>query len=137
VELAEEGRCAEARSDIVRAQQLAPGNNMRMLSFVGAVHWLCGERARARAVLAQMKSRPDAGDHGSAVAVLHTRFGEKDSAFVWLGRQRWMMIHLAYLSADRLVDPLRSDPRFDELLLRLGIRGRPPAAPLRAGSGGR
>jgi TolB-like protein/DNA-binding SARP family transcriptional activator/Tfp pilus assembly protein PilF len=122
MELAEEGRCAEARSDIARAQQLAPGNNMRMLSFVGAVHWLCGERARARAVLAEMKGRPDAGDHGSAVAVLHTRFGEKDSAFVWLGRQRWTMIHLALLSADRLMDPLRSDPRYAQLLERLGIR---------------
>jgi Flp pilus assembly protein TadD len=126
VELAEEGRCDEARSDIQHARQLAPGNNMRMLSFVGAVHWLCGERARARAVMAEMKRRPDASNHATAVAVLHTRLGEKDSAFVWLGRQRWTLIHSAFVSADGLLRPLHSDPRFPQLLERIGLR--PPHA---------
>ena len=124
VDLAEEGRCDEARSDILRARQFAPGSNMRMLSFVGAVDWLCGERARARALLAEMKRRPDATDHATAVALLHTRFGEEDSAFVWLGRQRWTMIHAAFASADRLLHPLRSDPRFPQLLERIGLRPR-------------
>ena len=122
VELAEEGRCDEARSDILHARQFVPGSNMRMLSFVGAVHWLCGERTRARAVMAEMKQRPDASDHAISIALLHTRFGETDSAFVWLGRQRWTMIHDAFVSADRLLDPLRSDPRFPQLLERIGLR---------------
>jgi TolB-like protein/DNA-binding SARP family transcriptional activator len=122
VELAEEGRCDEARSDILHARQLAPGSNMRMLSFVGAVHWLCGERARARAVMADMKRRPDASDHATSIALLHTRFGEKDSAFVWLGRQRWTMINDAFVSADRLLHPLRADSRFPQLLERIGLR---------------
>jgi TolB-like protein/DNA-binding SARP family transcriptional activator/Flp pilus assembly protein TadD len=123
IELAEEERCAEARADIVRARQLAPGDNIRMLSLVGAVYWLCGERARARALLAEMKRHPHARDHAIVVANLHARFGEKDSAFVWLGRQqRWMLARRAFLSADRLIDPLRSDPRFPELLERLQLR---------------
>jgi TolB-like protein/DNA-binding SARP family transcriptional activator/Flp pilus assembly protein TadD len=122
VEMAEEGRCAEARSDILRARQLAAGNNIRMLWHAGAVYWLCGERARARALLAEMKRHPDAGDHAITVAMLHTRFGEKDSAFVWLERQPWMLAHLAILSANRFMDPLRSDPRYPQLLRRLGVR---------------
>ena len=122
VELAEEGRCDEARSDIRHARQFAPGSNIRMLSFVGAVYWLCGERGRARAVMAEIKERPDASNHATAVAVLHTRFGERDSAFVWLGRQRWTMIHGAFVSADGLLAPLHSDPRFPQLLGRIGLR---------------
>src|SRR5204863_183633 len=51
------------------------------------------------------------------------QFGGKDSAVVWLGRQQtWTMIHLAFLSVDRFMDPLRSDPRFIQLLRHLGIR---------------
>jgi Flp pilus assembly protein TadD len=129
-ELAEEGRCDEARSDILRARQLVPDSNMVMLAFAGSVYWSCGERARARALLAQMKRRPDAHEHGMRVAILHTQFGEKDSALVWLGRHWWTISELPMLSGDRFFDPLRSDPRFDELLLRIGIRGRPPAATL-------
>jgi Flp pilus assembly protein TadD len=122
VELADEGKCAEARSEIHRAQQLVPPDNIRMLPFVGAVYWRCGERIRARGVLAQMKQRADAGDHGFRIARLHTLFSEKDSAFTWLDRQRWTMAELAGLSADRTLDPLRSDPRYAQLLRQLGVR---------------
>jgi DNA-binding SARP family transcriptional activator len=122
VELAQEGRCDAARADIQHATQLVPDNNMRMLSFVGSVDWFCGERARARAVLEEMKQRSDASNHAVAVAVLHAQFGEKDSAFVWLERQRWTLIHSAFVSADRFLRPLRSDPRFPQLLERIGLR---------------
>ena len=122
VELAEERRCDEARSDALRASQLVQDNNMRMLSLVGTVYWLCGERARARALLAEIKRRPDAADHAVMVAMMHTRFGEKDSAFVWLGRQRWMMPYRTMLRTNRFFDPLRSDARFPQLLERLGMR---------------
>jgi hypothetical protein len=125
IELAEEGRCDEARSDILRARQLVPGSNIGMLSHAGAVYWLCGERPRARALLAEIKRRPDARDHAVKVARLHARFGEKDSAFVWLGRQQqWMLANRAFVSADPLMDSLRSDPRFPQLLERLGLRPR-------------
>lgn len=121
VELAEEGRCDEARSDLTRAQQLAPGS-LRMMSFAGTVYWFCGERPRARALLAEMKRRPDPEHHAISIALLHTRFGEADSAFAWLDRQRWTMINAAFLSADRLLHPLRSDARYARLLERIGLR---------------
>src|SRR5207237_3377845 len=74
-ELAEEGRCVEARSDILRARQLAPGDNIRMLGYVGTVDWLCGQTGRARPPNARMKRRPDAADHGTAIAGLAMTFG--------------------------------------------------------------
>jgi hypothetical protein len=69
-----------------------------------------------------MKRRPDVRDHGFHIAWLHTRFGEADSAFVWLEHQRWTMAKLSALSASRWMDPLRADPRYSELLRRLGLR---------------
>jgi len=102
---------------------MAPGTNIRMLWYVAMVERFCGNRAGARAILAEMKKRPDAGEHGTAIVAFHAQFGEKDSAFVWLERQQpWTMIHLAFLSADQYMDSLRTDPRFSELLHRLGIR---------------
>ncbi len=120
-ELADQGQCAEARAEILRAQQLA-AESRRMLAFVASVYWLCGERTRARALVNQMKRRPDAYDHGLRIAQAYAIFGEKDSAFVWLGRQRWTIGQLSGISADRRMDQLRSDPRYPELLRRLGIR---------------
>lgn len=121
-ELAAEGRCPEARSAIARARQGAPGDNFRMLQWVAGVLWSCGERDSARAVLARMKSLPHAGENGYRMAVVHTMFGEKDSAFVWLHRQRWTMAEMAGLSADVSLQTLRSDPRYPALLRRLGLR---------------
>ena len=122
VELADEGRCAEARSDISLAQRLVQDGNRPMLAFIGAVHSSCGEKERARALLAQMKQRPDVNDHALRVAIFHTELGELDSAFVWLQRQQWMVAELAMLRAAPRLDPLRSDPEFPRLLHRLGLR---------------
>ena len=122
--LADAGRCVEAQSEIVQAQELAPNDNMRMLPFVGAVYWRCGERRRARALLDAMKQRPDIADHGYRVAILHTLFGENDSAFVWLQHERWTLGELSGLSADPWLDSLRSDDRYLLLLQRIGIRKR-------------
>jgi TolB-like protein/Flp pilus assembly protein TadD len=120
-ELSVEGRCPEARTEILRARQLAP-ESRRMIAYVASVHWLCGERARARALVEEMKRRPDAHDHGFRIAQAYAIFGEKDSAFVWLGRQRWTLGQLSGVSADRRTDLLRSDPRYAQLLRNLGLR---------------
>jgi TolB-like protein/Flp pilus assembly protein TadD len=121
-ELAEEGNCVEARSEMQRAQQLVQPNNMRMLLNLGSAYWWCGDRGRARSILAQMKRNPEARDNGSRIAALHTLFGEKDSAFAWLEHHRWTTAQLAGMRADRYLDPLRSDPRFVRLQRQLGVR---------------
>jgi DNA-binding SARP family transcriptional activator/TolB-like protein len=122
VELAMEGRCDEGRVEIERAQQLAPGFNFRMLAYVGQYHGFCGEEARTRAILARMKRHPEARNHGFRMAWLHTQLGEKDSAFAWLNHHRWTMAELSNLSAGWNLDSLRSDPRYLQLMRRLGIR---------------
>jgi len=55
-------------------------------------------------------------------AELYTRLGDRDSAFDWLERaykehSSW----LNFVNTDPLYDPLRSDPRYADLLRRIGL----------------
>ena len=121
VDLARAGQCAEARSELQEAQHLAP-DNLLMVANESMLRWFCGDKARARALLERVKRRRDAPEQGIRIAAVHALFGEKDSAFVWLERTEWSMIKLTVLRANEWLDPLRSDPRFSQLLRRLGLR---------------
>jgi hypothetical protein len=120
-EYAVDGQCVDAREAISGARPIAP-ESFRMLAFVARVDWLCGQKGRARALLEKMKRRSDVRDHGFRIALVHTAFGEQDSAFAWLQHQRWTLGELSTLRADLQVDPLRSDPRFPGLLKQLGVQ---------------
>jgi DNA-binding SARP family transcriptional activator/TolB-like protein/Tfp pilus assembly protein PilF len=117
---AEQGQCDDARTAIERAQQLTP-DNIRMLHYVAAVYWSCGERVRARSILDQMERQPSAREHGYYIAIVHSIFGNNNSAFLWLERTEWLMGRQAGLRAYRWLDPLRADPRYARLLDRLGL----------------
>jgi TolB-like protein/DNA-binding SARP family transcriptional activator/Tfp pilus assembly protein PilF len=121
LDLAEQGQCADAARLIQQARQFA-GNSMRLLQYVAAVDWWCGRRQRARALTERMKRLPSAYDQGARIAMMHTLFGELDSAFVWLPRTQWTLGSFAGLSADRRWDPLRSDARFSGFLQEVGLR---------------
>jgi hypothetical protein len=121
IDLAQAGKCAEARSQLDEAQHLAPGT-LLMASGDAMLRWFCGDRRGARTVVQQLKQRLDAHDHGIRIAMIHALFGETDSAFVWLGRTQWTLNKLTDLRANRWLDPLRSDPRYPLLLRTLGLR---------------
>ena len=57
------------------------------------------------------------------MALIHALLGEKDQAFDWMqkayeDRSAW----LVYLKVDPVWDPLRTDPRFADLLNRVGLK---------------
>jgi hypothetical protein len=64
------------------------------------------------------QNRASPGD----LAIIHTGLGNKDYAFEWLDKayqeHSWVVL---YLKKDPLFDPLRSDPRFTDLVRRVGI----------------
>jgi TolB-like protein len=56
------------------------------------------------------------------IAVNYAMVGETDEAFAWLDRAyRERAPGIVTLKAEPLLDPLRSDPRFDDLLRRIGF----------------
>ncbi len=55
-------------------------------------------------------------------ALVYTAMGDKDRAFEWLDKAYdERPSDLAWIKADPRMDPLRSDPRYHELLLRMGL----------------
>jgi hypothetical protein len=56
------------------------------------------------------------------MAEIHAQLGNKDEAFAWLEKafqdRDYLMI---YLKVAPNLDPLRSDPRFAEMLTRVGL----------------
>jgi DNA-binding winged helix-turn-helix (wHTH) protein/tetratricopeptide (TPR) repeat protein len=56
------------------------------------------------------------------IAVVYIGLGDKDRAFAWLEKAYAERDEdLMYLNVDPVVDPLRSDPRFADLLRRVGL----------------
>jgi TolB-like protein/Flp pilus assembly protein TadD len=83
---------------------------------------LVGRNAEAVQVLQRAKAIPQ---NGVDIARAYVALGERDSAFAWLNRANWRWPFRGVL-ADPALDPLRSDPRFVQLSLRvereMGIR---------------
>ena len=54
------------------------------------------------------------------IAVIHAGLGDRDQAFGWLDKAvEQHSFWLSWLKLDPRLDPLRSDPRFSHLLLRV------------------
>jgi hypothetical protein len=56
------------------------------------------------------------------IALIYAGLGELDSAFEWLERAcDERNGNLAFMKVDATLDPLRSDPRFQNVLRRVGL----------------
>jgi tetratricopeptide (TPR) repeat protein len=88
-------------------------------------HWTAGRRGDADAALAAMR-KYDAS-HAYAIAQLYALRGKRTAAFEWLNRScaerqggcEWLRI-------DRFLRPLRDDPRYRALLVKMQLYGDPP-----------
>ena len=95
-----------------------------MLAVLGGIYAKAGQRDEAIKILNLLNERISRGEYVPAlnVAWLYVGLGERDQAFVWLdkafeeGEGR-----LVGIKVEPQWDPLRSDPRFAELLRRMGL----------------
>ncbi len=90
------------------------------LAHANAVFGNKQETARLLGQLTEMARHREVSPY--AFAIVYTGMGDKDRAFVWL--QKAYDRHsddLPWIKADPRMDPLRSDPRYQELLLRMGL----------------
>jgi TolB-like protein/DNA-binding SARP family transcriptional activator/Flp pilus assembly protein TadD len=115
VTLARAGHCSEASAENNRAQQLAPQQNMVLVSLV-RVRLLCGDRDGAKLLLAQVERQQQIELQGVNIAAIHIKLGQIDSAFAWLHRTQWGMANRMHLRIDADLEPLRADPRYRQLL---------------------
>jgi eukaryotic-like serine/threonine-protein kinase len=90
------------------------------LAYAYAVFGNKQEASRLLAQMTELAKRRDVNPWW--FAIVYTGMGDKDRAFEWLGKAYdEHRADLGWIKADPRMDPLRSDPRYKELLLRLGL----------------
>ena len=100
------------------------------LAAAGSAFATAGDTARARGMLRQLEGRAAAGEYGlpNPTAQLYGALGEQDRALALLDD---MVARKAVYSAGGFSqpqwDPIRSDPRFQRILTRLGVPASPSA----------
>ena len=115
------GQFAEAIAECERARGL--DDDPAVLSYLARAYILSGKRDEAMKVLAQLHELarqryvPAYG-----LAFVYAALGDKDQAFQWLERSLqdggW---EITFLKVDPALDVLRSDPRFGDLVRRVGL----------------
>jgi serine/threonine-protein kinase len=94
-----------------------------MKAWVGRVYAEYGRKQQALKVLAEVlelsrREQPPL----FAVATLYAALGDKDRAFEWLERvHAERNYYVVFLNSDPALDGLREDPRFSDLLRRIGL----------------
>jgi TolB-like protein/cytochrome c-type biogenesis protein CcmH/NrfG len=113
----------EAIATFTRARQIG-GDRPFLVMAYGHAQAVAGNAAEARKSLRLLedlqktKYVPDL-----YLAAIHVGLGEKDEAFRLLnGAYQQRVDRLIYLRVETMADPLRSDPRFQELLNKIGLR---------------
>lgn len=94
------------------------------LAAIGNVEGMAGRKSEARDMLSRLSALSKVKyvtPYG--VALLYTGMGEKDQALIWLdkaieGRSHW----LVWIRVDPRWGNVRSDPRFEEIVRRVGFR---------------
>jgi serine/threonine protein kinase/tetratricopeptide (TPR) repeat protein len=124
-----EGNYAEGLAALQSASSLAPDNS-NTTAFLGLVQALAGNRTEAGVALERLHAY--AGRRyvqPTLFALVHAALGEKDEAFRWLGKaEEDRAPSLIYLRSDPIFNNLRSDPRFQALLRKVGFPGASTAS---------
>lgn len=115
------GNHAEAIERFQRANDLQ--DNLETLALLAHAHAVAGQREKAEDLLERIASRsPGRYVSHYHLAMVHTALDRHDQAFFHLDegcRERSM--RMLFLRVDPALDPLRSDPRYTDLLGRLAL----------------
>ena len=93
------------------------------LALLGASYAAAGRTEDAREILETLQ-KLSSENHVSpaSIAIVYANLGDTDEAFEWLELAfEERAAYLRLLKVDPLFDPLRSDPRFQDLLERMGF----------------
>jgi TolB-like protein/Flp pilus assembly protein TadD len=117
-----QGRYAESISELGKAVELS-GRGARQLASLGYCYAISARRTEAVAVLKELEENFSKRAAGAGyIAEVYAGLGEKEQAFAWLERGvRARGILLVDLRWNVRFDPLRNDPRYADLVRRMGL----------------
>jgi TolB-like protein/Tfp pilus assembly protein PilF len=118
---AAKGMYREALAEFEKVPDLP---DRRRDAYLAYVHARLGERSQALQMLDELKAlSKQTSVLAFSFALIYLGLGEKDQTFAWLEKtyeERSSRMFL-FLKVDPIWDPVRSDPRFADLLRRVGL----------------
>jgi TolB-like protein/Tfp pilus assembly protein PilF len=114
---------AEALQSFQKVLALVPDDPV-LLALIAHANAVSGQKTKALSIVAKLQAMSSTRYVPSVyIALIYTGLNEKDEAFRWLDKAfDERCEYLVYLPTEPLADPLRSDPRFAQLLQRLGLK---------------
>jgi TolB-like protein/DNA-binding winged helix-turn-helix (wHTH) protein len=110
----------EAIAELQKAIALSPGSTA-FTANLAYTYALSGRRDDAVKILDDLKNRPkEEYSNAAVIALIYVGLDEKDEAMVWLEKAFAERFNPEVLMRP-CFDPLRSDPRFQDLLRRIGL----------------
>ncbi len=118
----QKGNYEQAIVEFNEAQRLDP-ESWVPLAFLAHTYAVKGNRGEAQRRLEELKFNAQKKHIDSyIIGLVHAALGEKDQAFEWIEKAfRAKSEDLLFIKVDPKADILRSDPRFANLLHRLGL----------------
>lgn len=118
-----DGKNDRAIHEFESALQFSSEDNTDLQLDLGFAYAVTGKQLEARRILAILEKRyAQKAVPAGSVGILYGALGEPDDAFAWLEKAyQERDPQLTYLKAGRRFQPLRNDPRFQQLVRRVGL----------------
>jgi len=119
----EKGMYAEAIAEQQKGLVVSGQSRAYFFGELGRFYARAGNKGEAMKILNELKEMSRRGYvPPSEMAFVYIGLGNKDQAFAWLDKAYEERDNpVVFLKAEPLFDPLRSDPRFGDLLRRIGL----------------
>ena len=113
----------EGIAELQRAIALSGGNNT-FRSNLAYAYARSGRKDEALEILNELENRPSSGFSNAAeIALVYVGLDDLDKAMIWLEKSYTERFNPSILMRP-CFDPLRSEPRFQKLLGRIGLNPR-------------
>jgi TolB-like protein/Tfp pilus assembly protein PilF len=118
----QQGLYPQAIAEFQKALALA-GDDLNVLALLGNAFARAGQQNEARQILTTINQRARQKYVSSYwIAIIYASLGAKEEAFGWLERAYTEhSVGLVWLKVDPKLDCLRTEPRFKDLLQRIGL----------------
>ncbi len=121
--LLQKGQTQDAIAELQVMRKIS-GDSPFCWMALGHAYAVAGNRGAAMKALASLESTASSGHYVPAVysAAIYAGLGDRDQAMKWLEKAYSERTeYLIYLKVEPMADPLRSDPRFKDLVRRMGL----------------
>src|SRR5262249_54067611 len=101
-----------------------PGAELRARSTLGLVYAITGREEEARKIAVELESQAKPGNLSSGLPYIYAALGDRDRALHWLEQAYQQRVStLVFIKQGPPFESLHDDPRFEDLLRRIGIPG--------------